>query len=178
MRIFQRDCLKSHPEYPAEPGVNPDVFISKTRRQACLAVSLTVVFFLSSILYCCLGVILLLLDKLRKMKWEQMWRLTAERELMGMLSTSLADQVSRQLRRYGYSWAPRCCVSDLQVAESALFFQICMTAYLDRSALYLRAWDDSTPLSSFPLFVRVRVQQTCPAHCACQGICSEIGLRR
>ncbi|XP_043564881.1 LARGE xylosyl- and glucuronyltransferase 1 [Chiloscyllium plagiosum] len=38
------------------------------------------------------GVILLLLDKLRKMKWEQMWRLTAERELMNMLSTSLADQ--------------------------------------------------------------------------------------
>ncbi|XP_059671918.1 xylosyl- and glucuronyltransferase LARGE1 isoform X2 [Gavia stellata] len=38
------------------------------------------------------GVILLLLDKLRKMKWEQMWRLTAERELMSMLSTSLADQ--------------------------------------------------------------------------------------
>nr|XP_025140805.1 LARGE xylosyl- and glucuronyltransferase 1 isoform X4 [Bubalus bubalis] len=42
------------------------------------------------------GVILLLLDKLRKMKWEQMWRLTAERELMGMLSTSLADQPLNQ----------------------------------------------------------------------------------
>eukprot|EP00061_Rhincodon_typus_P008318 g30831.t1 len=41
---------------------------------------------------CPSGVILLLLDKLRKMKWEQMWRLTAERELMNMLSTSLADQ--------------------------------------------------------------------------------------
>uniref|UniRef100_A0A9J8ACU5 LARGE xylosyl- and glucuronyltransferase 1 n=1 Tax=Cyprinus carpio carpio TaxID=630221 RepID=A0A9J8ACU5_CYPCA len=39
------------------------------------------------------GVILLLLDRLRKLKWEQMWRLTAERELMSMLSTSLADQV-------------------------------------------------------------------------------------
>uniref|UniRef100_A0A671QTT5 Glycosyltransferase-like protein LARGE1 n=1 Tax=Sinocyclocheilus anshuiensis TaxID=1608454 RepID=A0A671QTT5_9TELE len=38
------------------------------------------------------GVILLLLDRLRKLKWEQMWRLTAERELMSMLSTSLADQ--------------------------------------------------------------------------------------
>ncbi|TRY67951.1 hypothetical protein DNTS_006114 [Danionella cerebrum] len=38
------------------------------------------------------GVILLLLDHLRKLKWEQMWRLTAERELMSMLSTSLADQ--------------------------------------------------------------------------------------
>ena len=79
------------------------MFISRTRGHACLAVSLTVVFFLSSVLYCGLGVILLLLDKLRKMKWEQMWRLTAERELMGMLSTSLADQVSSQLRRYGYS---------------------------------------------------------------------------
>ncbi|KAM9845588.1 xylosyl- and glucuronyltransferase LARGE1 isoform 2-T2 [Aulostomus maculatus] len=38
------------------------------------------------------GVILLLLDRLRKLRWEQMWRLTAERELMSMLSTSLADQ--------------------------------------------------------------------------------------
>lgn len=39
-----------------------------------------------------LGVILLLLERLRQMGWEQMWRLTAERELMSMLSTSLADQ--------------------------------------------------------------------------------------
>ncbi|KAM8910193.1 xylosyl- and glucuronyltransferase LARGE1 isoform 4-T4 [Spinachia spinachia] len=38
------------------------------------------------------GVILLLLDRLRKLRWEQMWKLTAERELMSMLSTSLADQ--------------------------------------------------------------------------------------
>ncbi|RMC00343.1 hypothetical protein DUI87_22951 [Hirundo rustica rustica] len=38
------------------------------------------------------GVILLLLDHLRRLGWEQMWRLTAERELMSMLSTSLADQ--------------------------------------------------------------------------------------
>uniref|UniRef100_A0AAV2LRK2 LARGE xylosyl- and glucuronyltransferase 2 n=1 Tax=Knipowitschia caucasica TaxID=637954 RepID=A0AAV2LRK2_KNICA len=38
------------------------------------------------------GVILLHLERLRSMRWEQMWRLTAERELMSMLSTSLADQ--------------------------------------------------------------------------------------
>ncbi|XP_074961621.1 xylosyl- and glucuronyltransferase LARGE2 isoform X2 [Phalacrocorax aristotelis] len=38
------------------------------------------------------GVILLLLDRLRRLGWEQVWRLTAERELMSMLSTSLADQ--------------------------------------------------------------------------------------
>ncbi|XP_034051891.1 LARGE xylosyl- and glucuronyltransferase 2 isoform X1 [Gymnodraco acuticeps] len=38
------------------------------------------------------GVILLYLERLRRLGWEQMWRLTAERELMSMLSTSLADQ--------------------------------------------------------------------------------------
>ncbi|CAL8364554.1 xylosyl- and glucuronyltransferase LARGE2s isoform X2 [Gadus morhua] len=38
------------------------------------------------------GVILLYLERLRRLRWEQMWRLTAERELMSMLSTSLADQ--------------------------------------------------------------------------------------
>ncbi|XP_038556893.1 LARGE xylosyl- and glucuronyltransferase 2 [Micropterus salmoides] len=38
------------------------------------------------------GVILLYLERLRRISWEQMWRLTAERELMSMLSTSLADQ--------------------------------------------------------------------------------------
>lgn len=49
---------------------------------------------------------MLLLDKLRKMKWEQMWRLTAERELMSMLSTSLADQVSRTWQRSGTTTTP------------------------------------------------------------------------
>ncbi|KAF6718479.1 Glycosyltransferase-like protein LARGE2 [Oryzias melastigma] len=49
------------------------------------------------------GVILLYLERLRRISWEQMWRLTAERELMSMLSTSLADQVrtaeeSKQVR--------------------------------------------------------------------------------
>lgn len=37
--------------------------------------------------------ILLYLERLRSIGWEQMWRLTAEKELMSMLSTSLADQV-------------------------------------------------------------------------------------
>lgn len=38
------------------------------------------------------GVILLDLFKLRQDKWTSLWRLTAERELMNMLATSLADQ--------------------------------------------------------------------------------------
>lgn len=41
--------------------------------------------------------ILLHLERLRSLAWEQMWRLTAERELMSMLSTSLADQVRTRL---------------------------------------------------------------------------------
>ena len=40
------------------------------------------------------GVILLDLYKLRQTKWMSLWRLVAEKELMNMLSTSLADQVS------------------------------------------------------------------------------------
>ncbi|KAL0625269.1 LARGE xylosyl- and glucuronyltransferase 1 [Plecturocebus cupreus] len=64
------------------------------------------------------GVILLLLDKLRKMKWEQMWRLTAERELMGMLSTSLADQVSAQVRRWSLALSPRLGCSGVISAHS------------------------------------------------------------
>ncbi|KAH0620760.1 hypothetical protein JD844_021502 [Phrynosoma platyrhinos] len=44
------------------------------------------------------GVILLLLERLRRLGWEQMWRLTAERELMSMMSTSLADQAKCKLQ--------------------------------------------------------------------------------
>ena len=40
------------------------------------------------------GVILLDLKMLRELSWMQMWRLIAEKELMTMLSVSLADQVS------------------------------------------------------------------------------------
>lgn len=49
-------------------------------------------------LVCLTGVILLYLERLRRIGWEQMWRLTAERELMSMLSTSLADQVRNRVR--------------------------------------------------------------------------------
>lgn len=39
------------------------------------------------------GVILLDLQKLRNMNWMQLWRMIAEKELVSMLSTQLADQV-------------------------------------------------------------------------------------
>ena len=43
------------------------------------------------------GVILMELDKLRMTKWSDTWRLIAERELLTMLSTPLADQVTISL---------------------------------------------------------------------------------
>lgn len=39
------------------------------------------------------GVILLWLDRLQQTGWEQMWKLTAKRELHTLTATSLADQV-------------------------------------------------------------------------------------
>lgn len=43
------------------------------------------------------GVILLWLDRLQQIGWEQMWKLTAKRELLTLTATSLADQVWRNL---------------------------------------------------------------------------------
>ena len=42
------------------------------------------------------GVILMDLDKLRRMEWTQVWRRSAETHLLTMLSTALADQASEQ----------------------------------------------------------------------------------
>lgn len=39
------------------------------------------------------GVILLWLDRLQQTGWEQMWKVTAKRELLTLMATSLADQV-------------------------------------------------------------------------------------
>lgn len=132
-------------------GLNPGVFISQTCGWVCLALCLTIVFSFS--IQCSYpGVILLLLDKLRKMKWEQMWRLTAERELMGMLSTSLADQVSGQVRGHGYSWAPWCSFSNLKVNGSELFPTYFVTVNLI-DLPYTCQSKTTAQLSSFSLFI-------------------------
>lgn len=39
------------------------------------------------------------LVKMRELHWDQKWRLVAEKELMSMLSTQLADQVRTRRRR-------------------------------------------------------------------------------
>lgn len=137
---------------------------------------LPVVFSLCFILYCCPGVILLLLDKLRKMKWEQMWRLTAERELMGMLSTSLADQVSHQPKRYGYSQAPG--VLLLKLAWGWVYIIFPALAWLHTWINLLHSCQPKTTALSLVHSPCSSVFITLfPAHCACQELCSETGLQ-
>lgn len=65
------------------------------------------------------GVILLRLDRLRQAGWEQMWRLTARRELLTLPATSLADQVWGSLAGWGVAgWGLGCdgclCSGHLQ----------------------------------------------------------------
>lgn len=64
------------------------------------------------------GVILLDLQKLRDLKWMQMWLLTAEKELMSQFSTALADQVGEYgvLGRFHCGWR-----MGVGVIESVLY---------------------------------------------------------
>ncbi|KAI8488043.1 LARGE xylosyl- and glucuronyltransferase 2 [Branchiostoma belcheri] len=66
------------------------------------------------------GVILLHLEKLRGMKWMQMWRLTAERELMSMLSTSLADQdiFNAVIKQHPYLVHKLPCAWNVQLSDN------------------------------------------------------------
>ena len=70
------------------------------------------------------GVILLYLERLRRIGWEQMWRLTAERELMSMLSTSLADQVRGTFNPLKTPSVPVCMYSrQIDLSARAVFLK-------------------------------------------------------
>ncbi|XP_074086633.1 xylosyl- and glucuronyltransferase LARGE2 [Macrotis lagotis] len=65
------------------------------------------------------GVILLHLERLRQMGWEQMWRLTAERELLTMLATSLADQdiFNAVIKQHPWLVYPLPCSWNVQLSD-------------------------------------------------------------
>ncbi|XP_039767241.1 LARGE xylosyl- and glucuronyltransferase 2 [Ornithorhynchus anatinus] len=65
------------------------------------------------------GVILLRLDRLRQAGWEQMWRLTAERELLTMLATSLADQdiFNAVIKQHPWLVHPLPCSWNVQLSD-------------------------------------------------------------
>uniref|UniRef100_A0A4X2KPW2 LARGE xylosyl- and glucuronyltransferase 2 n=1 Tax=Vombatus ursinus TaxID=29139 RepID=A0A4X2KPW2_VOMUR len=65
------------------------------------------------------GVILLHLERLRQVRWEQMWRLTAEQELLTMLATSLADQdiFNAVIKQYPWLVYPLLCSWNVQLSD-------------------------------------------------------------
>ncbi|XP_078671272.1 xylosyl- and glucuronyltransferase LARGE1-like isoform X1 [Branchiostoma floridae x Branchiostoma belcheri] len=83
------------------------------------------------------GVILLHLEKLRGMKWMQMWRLTAERELMSMLSTSLADQdiFNAVIKQHPYLVHKLPCAWNVQLSDNTKSEQ-CYTEVTDLKVIH------------------------------------------
>ncbi|XP_065384305.1 xylosyl- and glucuronyltransferase LARGE2 isoform X5 [Macaca fascicularis] len=68
------------------------------------------------------GVILLRLDRLRQAGWEQMWRLTARRELLTLPATSLADQdiFNAVIKEHPGLVQPLPCVWNVQLSDHTL----------------------------------------------------------
>ncbi|KAI0217770.1 LARGE xylosyl- and glucuronyltransferase 1 [Lamellibrachia satsuma] len=66
------------------------------------------------------GVILLDLDRLRRLNWVQIWRLIAERELMSMLTTVLADQdiFNAVLKQHPYLLHRLPCQWNVQLSDN------------------------------------------------------------
>jgi glycosyltransferase-like protein LARGE len=65
------------------------------------------------------GVMLLDLERLRNMQWSQLWRLVAEKELMTMLSTQLADQdiINSVIRQYPTMRYELNCAFNVQLSD-------------------------------------------------------------
>ncbi|XP_053416367.1 xylosyl- and glucuronyltransferase LARGE2 isoform X2 [Nycticebus coucang] len=68
------------------------------------------------------GVILLQLDRLRTAGWEQMWRLTASRELLTLPATSLADQdiFNAVIKGHPGMVQPLPCIWNVQLSDHTL----------------------------------------------------------
>ncbi|XP_077902252.1 xylosyl- and glucuronyltransferase LARGE2 isoform X5 [Ictidomys tridecemlineatus] len=65
------------------------------------------------------GVILLWLDRLRQVGWEQIWTLTAQRELLTLAATSLADQdiFNAVIKEHPELVQPLPCVWNVQLSD-------------------------------------------------------------
>ncbi|KAM4848742.1 xylosyl- and glucuronyltransferase LARGE2 isoform 2-T2 [Urocitellus parryii] len=65
------------------------------------------------------GVILLWLDRLRQVGWEQMWTLTAQRELLTLAATSLADQdiFNAVIKEHPELVQPLPCIWNVQLSD-------------------------------------------------------------
>lgn len=90
------------------------------------------------------GVILLDLLKLRQTKWASLWRLTAEKELMNMLSTALADQdiFNAVIKSHPHLVFKLPCTWNVQLGDNTRS----ATCYKDVSELKVIHWNSPKKL--------------------------------
>ncbi|XP_031229444.1 LARGE xylosyl- and glucuronyltransferase 2 isoform X3 [Mastomys coucha] len=90
------------------------------------------------------GVILLWLDRLQQTGWEQMWKLTAKRELHTLTATSLADQdiFNAVLKEHPNLVHPLPCVWNVQLSDHTLAER----CYLEAADLKVIHWNSPKKL--------------------------------
>ncbi|XP_071965746.1 xylosyl- and glucuronyltransferase LARGE1-like [Antedon mediterranea] len=83
------------------------------------------------------GLILLALDRLRQIDWMKMWRLIAEKELMSLLSTSLADQdiFNAVIKNHPHIVYNLPCSWNVQLSEHTRS-ELCYTELSDIQAIH------------------------------------------
>ncbi|CAG2110115.1 unnamed protein product, partial [Medioppia subpectinata] len=84
------------------------------------------------------GVILFSLKRLRQFNWSVIWKMVAEKELMSMLSTSLADQdiFNAVIKQYPYLVYRLPCQWNVQLSDNTLSDALCYTEVQDLKIIH------------------------------------------
>lgn len=84
------------------------------------------------------GVMLLKLGKLREFNWSAIWKMVAEKELLSMLSTSLADQdiFNAVIKQYPYLIYNLPCQWNVQLSDNTLSDALCYTDVQDLKIIH------------------------------------------
>ncbi|XP_021495015.1 xylosyl- and glucuronyltransferase LARGE2 isoform X2 [Meriones unguiculatus] len=90
------------------------------------------------------GVILMRLDRLQQIGWEEMWKLTARRELLTLMATSLADQdiFNAVIKEHPELVRPLPCVWNVQLSDHTLAER----CYLEAADLKVIHWNSPKKL--------------------------------
>lgn len=92
------------------------------------------------------GVMLFDLEKLRKISWSQMWKMVAEKELMSMLTTALADQdiFNAVMKKHPSLVYKIDCQWNLQLSDNTLSSKLC--GFKDVQDLKIIHWNSPKKL--------------------------------
>lgn len=84
------------------------------------------------------GVMLLRLQKLREFNWSAIWKMVAEKELISMLSTSLADQdiFNAIIKQYPQLIYQLPCQWNVQLSDNSLSDTLCYTEVQDLKIIH------------------------------------------